>query len=156
MWPYLTTIEQADLWRYIILFGYGGVYLDADVQCKKPIRKWNEAFEHPARVLVGVEAIGASDCYNPVQFCQWTLLSAPGHSLFARVIDYVVAKFLIDRRWEGTKPIEYVMESTGPVIWSKAIEEYLWEHGLNPMDVAHEPHKIDDVGCRISADGRFC
>ncbi|KAK9810518.1 hypothetical protein WJX72_012061 [[Myrmecia] bisecta] len=146
MWPYLEPVERADLWRYLILYSSGGVYLDSDVQCVLPFREWNHPFQHPARVLVGIEAINAPNCYQPVQFCQYTFAAAPGHPLFARVIDYIVAKFLLDRRWEGGAEQPSPLLSTGPFIWTEAIIEYLWEQGLTSLDVANVPFKIDDVG----------
>ena len=35
-----TIVEKADLWRYLILYWLGGVYLDWDVQCITPFDQW--------------------------------------------------------------------------------------------------------------------
>ena len=37
-------VMRADMWRYLILHKYGGVYLDGDVACKKPIDTWADVF----------------------------------------------------------------------------------------------------------------
>lgn len=30
----------ADMWRYIVLYKYGGIYLDIDMEFLKPIQEW--------------------------------------------------------------------------------------------------------------------
>jgi mannosyltransferase OCH1-like enzyme len=37
-------VEKADFWRYAVIYVYGGVYVDSDVTCIKPVRFWNENF----------------------------------------------------------------------------------------------------------------
>eukprot|EP00879_Flechtneria_rotunda_P009840 GHRR01010292.1.p1 GENE.GHRR01010292.1~~GHRR01010292.1.p1 ORF type:complete len:509 (+),score=117.61 GHRR01010292.1:663-2189(+) len=49
-----TNVERADLWRYLALHRYGGIYADSDVRCMEPISKWNAANRHDADLLVGV------------------------------------------------------------------------------------------------------
>jgi hypothetical protein len=48
-----TNVERADLWRYLALHKYGGVYADSDVRCMKPISDWNAESKHDADLLVG-------------------------------------------------------------------------------------------------------
>ena len=37
---------KSDLWKYLVLYKYGGIYLDADMDIYKPFKKWqNYPFE---------------------------------------------------------------------------------------------------------------
>jgi Glycosyltransferase sugar-binding region containing DXD motif len=33
-------VMRADLWRYVILYYYGGIYADIDVDCWRPLKNW--------------------------------------------------------------------------------------------------------------------
>merc|ERR1719183_2089415 len=35
-------VMRADMWRYLILYQYGGVYFDLDVECLTPIDTWGD------------------------------------------------------------------------------------------------------------------
>lgn len=46
-----TSVERADLWRYMVLCRLGGVYADSDVVAARPISQWVQ----DAGLLVGIE-----------------------------------------------------------------------------------------------------
>lgn len=58
----LTPVEQADVWRYLVLLFCGGVYVDTDVQCVTPFSQWQAALHSskPAGLLVGLESVQVS------------------------------------------------------------------------------------------------
>ena len=44
--------SKADLWRYLIIYRYGGIYADIDSRCLNPLRKWvdpKRLFRHSTR-----------------------------------------------------------------------------------------------------------
>jgi alpha 1,6-mannosyltransferase len=40
-------VEKADFWRYLVVWVYGGVYVDSDVECVQSVRYWNDMFLRP-------------------------------------------------------------------------------------------------------------
>ena len=42
-WRQLDAVQRADFFRYIVIYEYGGVYADADVDCLVPVAKWARA-----------------------------------------------------------------------------------------------------------------
>ena len=62
MFRILTLVEQADVWRYLVLLFRGGVYLDTDVQCVTPFSQWQAALHssQPAGLLIGLESVQVS------------------------------------------------------------------------------------------------
>ena len=58
--------SKADLWRYLIIYEYGGVYADMDCKCLNPLRQWiNPDSEY-------VTQLGS---FKDV--CQWLIISVP-------------------------------------------------------------------------------
>ena len=40
IWEGFTPVEKADVFRYLVLWAFGGYYADADVECARPIKTW--------------------------------------------------------------------------------------------------------------------
>lgn len=40
LWQRMSGVLRADLFRYLVLFEYGGYYADIDVTCDTPIDDW--------------------------------------------------------------------------------------------------------------------
>ena len=68
--------SKADLWRYLIMYKYGGVYADMDCRCKKPLRRWIK----PGAGFVTQLGINKD-------ICQWLLISEPGNPIFMRAAE---------------------------------------------------------------------
>ena len=65
--------SKADLWRYLIMYKYGGVYVDMDCQCINPLRQW---IDPGARY---VTQLGINK-----DFCQWLIISVPQNPIFLK------------------------------------------------------------------------
>jgi hypothetical protein len=65
--------SKADLWRYLIMYKYGGVYVDLDCRCINPLRQWIE----PGAKYVTQLGINKD-------FCQWLIISIPQNPIFLR------------------------------------------------------------------------
>lgn len=105
-------VMKADLWRYCILYKYGGIYSDIDTECLKPIRDWG--LEKKNKIILGME--------NNIHFCQWTIVSSPKHPILKNVIKMInkeVSKGI------DTTDEHFVHKYTGPGIWTKSIMKTL-------------------------------
>src|SRR5260221_11127306 len=56
--------SKADLWRYLVMFKYGGVYADVDCICLKPLRQW-----------IDPEAAYVTQLGVNKDVCQWLIIS---------------------------------------------------------------------------------
>jgi hypothetical protein len=63
--------SKADLWRYLIIYKYGGVYADMDCKCIRPLREW-----------VNPEAAFVTQLGINKDLCQWLIISEPRNSIF--------------------------------------------------------------------------
>ena len=132
-------ILRADLIRYLVLLGDGGVYSDIDTKALKPIEDWvPSAFKRYANVVIGVEydSFGRGrwvDWTLDLQFCTWAIMAKPGHPLLQTSVERVVGRIRKLAQKQG-KPVsgikasfQDVLDTTGPALFTKAVFEGLSE-----------------------------
>jgi len=110
---YTYPIQRADAIRYFILHHYGGVYLDLDVGCLRPL---DSLLVHPV-ILPKTIPVGVS---NDLMF------SEKGHPFMAQTIHNLVT---FDHSWVLNYPT--VMFSTGPMFLSAQYGLYTASHPPN-------------------------
>lgn len=95
-------VAKADFWRYLVLYKYGGIYLDMDSTTLHPFDSFiNENDE----AIISAEG-------TDIQL-QWALMFNKEHPILKRTIDFIVDNIQNNRY---TK----VCEMTGPFIYTKA------------------------------------
>jgi hypothetical protein len=99
-------VMRGDLWRYMIIYKYGGVYTDLDTECLNPINTWlNEEYE----MIVCPE--------TNLHFCQWTFAASAEHPILKSVLDVIKEK-LINPKYGSP---HFVHTHTGPAVWTDGI-----------------------------------
>ncbi|RNI30967.1 hypothetical protein EFY79_21135, partial [Hanamia caeni] len=68
--------SKSDLWRYLIIYKYGGVYADIDCLCVNPLRQWIDSSS------MYVTQLGTNK-----DICQWLLMSIPGNPIFLKAAE---------------------------------------------------------------------
>ena len=103
-------VMRGDLWRYMIIYKYGGVYTDLDTECINPISLWlNEEYE----MIVCPE--------TDLHFCQWTFAASAGNPILKSVLDTIKEK-LINPTYGSP---HFVHTHTGPAVWTEGIMKAL-------------------------------
>jgi mannosyltransferase OCH1-like enzyme len=134
-------VERTDLWRYLVLCTFGGVYADSDVISGRPVASW--ALEG-AGLLVGVEnvfstlAAAKERTYTQqVQMVQWIIAAKRGHPVVCRMGEYVRQHLTKEAAGEFFDPDRdhAILERTGPGIWSSSVHDYLSQHGVDATEV---------------------
>ena len=65
--------SKADLWRYLIIYKYGGVYADIDCKCITPLNQW-----------VDPNAAYVTQLGTNKDICQWLIMSVPKNPIFLK------------------------------------------------------------------------
>ena len=65
--------SKADLWRYLVMYRYGGVYADMDCRCINPLRQW-----------INPEAQFVTQLGINKDICQWMIITVPGNPIFLK------------------------------------------------------------------------
>jgi mannosyltransferase OCH1-like enzyme len=103
-------VMRGDLWRYMVIYKYGGVYSDLDTECLKPISTW---MQDDKEFIVCPE--------TDHDFVQWTFAATAQHPILKSVLDLIKDRLLNP---EYGSP-HFVHTHTGPAIWTDGIMKIL-------------------------------
>jgi mannosyltransferase OCH1-like enzyme len=102
-------VMKADLWRYCIIYKYGGIYADIDTVCKiNP-----NIFLTDSLLTIVPE--------NNTHLCQWVFAAPKESPILKNVIDLSVERILV----ANFKGEHFIHQLTGPSVFTDAIENYL-------------------------------
>ena len=99
---------KADLWRYCVLFVYGGVYIDADTICEMPLDELIEGNDH--FIITRDDPMAT----------KWL-----GNAFIATIPNSPILKECIDRIVEKCKhkQLEFYLDYTGPALMGKVVNK---------------------------------
>lgn len=106
---------KADLWRYLVLYRYGGVYIDIDSCINKPLKDF---IKETDKAILTRES-------HPGMFVQWGLFFCKQHPLLKKVIQQVVHNilFAVNKKIVINDYIS-LYKMTGPKVFSDTIEGF--------------------------------
>ncbi len=121
---------RADLFRYLVIYKEGGVYLDIKSSTSKPLNEIIKLDDQFILAHWSVDVIG-KHIYNGkilAEFQQWHVISVSGHPYLKAVIENVCRNIKVynvlfhESGWLG------VLKLTGPIAYSLAILPILNQH----------------------------
>lgn len=98
-------VAKVDFWRYLVLYKYGGVYLDMDSEINKPL---NTLIRENDEAIITNEG-------NPNLYVQWALIYSKKHPILKKTIK------LICKNIEKNSYPNSIHKMTGPTVYTKAI-----------------------------------
>lgn len=107
---------KADLWRYLILYKEGGIYLDID----------SSIYGNLDNLITNNDSAIITRENNPNKFVQWCLMFEPNHPILKICIDKCVDN-IINKRYND------ILKLTGPDVYSESILEYCKVLNTNPF-----------------------
>jgi mannosyltransferase OCH1-like enzyme len=130
---------KADLWRYLILYKNGGIYLDMDSIIYKSL---DDLIKPDDSAIVSREG-------NKGYFMQWMLIFEKGHPILKSTID----KCIYNINNPNTSNVVFL---TGPGVFTEAINETylkytdknLWDTNDDELNLITN-NKNNDVRCRF-------
>lgn len=102
------TVAKVDFWRYLVLYKFGGIYVDMDSEIARPL---NDLIRPDDKAIISMEG-------NPYFFVQWCMMFEAGHPILKSVIDVIV---------ENIKNNRYpndVHKMTGPTAFTEGIKRF--------------------------------
>jgi mannosyltransferase OCH1-like enzyme len=98
-------VAKVDFWRYLILYKYGGIYLDMDSSIDKNL---NELINDEDEAIISVEG-------NEENYVQWALIFKKGHPILKKTIEVVVENI------KNNKYPNDIIFMTGPRAFAEGI-----------------------------------
>jgi mannosyltransferase OCH1-like enzyme len=127
-------VMKADLWRYCVIYYYGGIYADVDTICLTDPKLF---LKPDSKLMVSPE----NDCH----LCQWCFSAIPNSPILKKVIDLSVDRIINTTEIKGEHIIHYL---TGPGVFTDGIENYLRENNLpihNENKKNYSKIKLEDI-----------
>ncbi len=134
----------ADLFRYLVIYEYGGIYLDIKSTITNPL---SEVIEDSDEFLLAQwdsrlgkphEAFGQHAELSRIpggEFIQWFLIAKPKHPILKRVIEAVWNNIADYSPYYHGVGREGVLRTTGPIAYSLAIAPMLSHHNFRVIDI---------------------
>jgi mannosyltransferase OCH1-like enzyme len=106
-------VMKADLWRYCIIYTYGGIYADCDTILNTDISIF---VKHQNKQLV------VAPENDNTHFCQWVFSAPPNSPVLKSIIDLVIQRIRDTEIIKGEHIIHYL---TGPSVFTDGLISYL-------------------------------
>ena len=103
-------IQRCDAFRYLVLYKFGGIYLDMDIICRKKLEK-----------LLQYDIVFAKSGNTPSIYTNSFYMSIPKHPFIKYCIDNL-QKNINNFSWAGKHL--HVTNSTGPLFMTNMINKY--------------------------------
>jgi mannosyltransferase OCH1-like enzyme len=141
---YVYMIQKIDLAKYVILYMYGGIYIDMDVKCLKPI---TDEFLGDNDVILSemvYNFIHAFTCsligHNPMEkiINNGVIMTVPKHPILLYTIEE--AKKNKDSFYYNINKAVYVFSSTGPICLTLATKKFKAENESSKIKIIDETH----------------
>jgi mannosyltransferase OCH1-like enzyme len=111
----LNNVEKTDVFRYLALHHYGGIYADIDTICLKPIGPLIDLF--PNSVITGIEY------EKPLQLLQWVIMSPKKSNVMLELVEEIKWRswFRVFKKLTLNEN-ELVYWLTGPVMYTTILK----------------------------------
>ncbi len=122
----LKPVEKADIFRYLVLHKYGGVYADMDTECYRPISSLLEQYDR--QLITGIEYEGPEIGYpytpNGVQLQQWFIASPQNHPVLIKLVNEIQNRWWWRWLYSLVKtPNQVTYWLTGPEVFTDVVKE---------------------------------
>lgn len=121
-------VMKADVWRYAVVYKYGGIYADADTVYHRP----DTSLLRPPSLLTVMPEGGAFEHADGV--CNWWFAAPAGSPILGYVLDHV--RNLLERAGPVRKQLgssPYAVHAlTGPTVMTNAIRRWAEAGGWRP------------------------
>ena len=141
-------VMKSDLCRYLIIYHYGGIYIDSDAVMKLNPLEWvfgNNAKKRngtSVEFIVGLEAL-PMDTYpqygfcGPFQIVQWTFASKPKHPILLFALEEI--KWNFENKREEFEMWSRAVGLTGPCVMTHAIKSHFFNNSIDLLQIENAP-----------------
>ncbi|KHT40795.1 glycosyltransferase family 32 protein [Pectobacterium brasiliense] len=140
---------RADLFRYLLIYIEGGVYLDIKSSCSIPL---DEAIKEDCEVLLCSWDNKKYGCDRNMgihkelkflkcgEYQQWNIIAVPGSPYIKSALDEVVYRLTNYKPWIYGVGMKGVLNTTGPIPFSVGIEK------INKTEFFHHEENHRNIG----------
>lgn len=127
--------ERADLFRYLVLHRFGGLYADIDCECRRPLDFLGDTDAFVVATELDTRSPRVMALYRsdlPRLYCQWAFLSVPDHPILTRLIESIAQTGPANLHPD---PMVQVLKRTGPHAFTRAVLAHLDAADAGPVRI---------------------
>jgi mannosyltransferase OCH1-like enzyme len=132
-------VAKVDFWRYLVLYKYGGIYVDLDSSINTSLDSF---IKEDDTAIITAET-------NPNTFVQWALIFDKEHPILNKVIELV-----LDNIQHNSYPND-ILRMTGPQVYSRAIMDVHFDLFNERLDFESIDQKTDTTFSKNSVSYRI-
>jgi mannosyltransferase OCH1-like enzyme len=128
--------QKADFGRYVILYLYGGIYIDMDAHTIKPLDGLIEEMSEYGFVISKISLYSCENmfvCGHTTCLNNGVILCQRGNSLMKTIVDDVLTKTCNSR----DSKLNCIMKTTGPLMFTDIINQHLDNPTLKIVDASY-------------------
>ena len=130
-----TPTERSDFARILIMYHYGGVYADNDVELRRPPEEWTMG-EKGVGLVIGLEYSKKKDTVLVNSVAQYVFAAVPRHPLLKEVLNHIVDNIHTERTtgdvyYRNFGALAKVLDRTGPQVLTRVMHKFFSEHGTS-------------------------
>lgn len=142
LYPHM--IQKIDLSKYLILYHYGGVYVDMDTISEKPLDEFIE--KYPTKGFIASRF--RRSLFSPLYLINnGIIISKSKHYILYELLELLKSNY--KKNWYHNRDL-YILYSTGPFLYTKSILKTMKEHPDNDIEIVSgdllEGPGADDFG----------
>lgn len=125
---------RADVFRYVIIYYYGGIYLDIKVKCLKPFREW--ILDKDQGLLSYWENLYyQKDRLQNIkgELQNFHIIFEKNHAFLFHVLEEICKNILLVHDSTHIFGKLGVLEYTGPLVYTIVLEKLLYQNISNPI-----------------------
>lgn len=155
-YSYESIIQKIDFAKYIILYTYGGVYMDIDIKCIKTI---DLIFEKNIKAnfiistlpipiyLRGLYVTCGLKKWNDIVVNNGIIFTSPKHQILKLIMKRSSEQ--INNKFKNINNLLYICTSTGPLCVTRALGEYGYRNDVVILDYTYFEPCPDYRNCNI-------
>lgn len=129
-WHKMSKIARFDFWRILVVHSEGGLYVDSDVTCNRPIAEWD--IRPGDKFISGTECWGCNDI--ELQLIQFAFMAVPEHPVLKYAMVHIATNAWrrpsYARHYENG--MKNVFHSSGPGALTHGLLQYLFSRKHDP------------------------
>lgn len=130
-------VVKVDILRFLVLHIHGGLYIDLDVECMRPIEEWGlKNMSENVEIVIGIEYDNFDEIDRPgwpdkLQFVNWSVLARKNSNILLKIalaLTENAYQAMVSERHRGRSLAfedSTILDTTGPRAFTRALLKIL-------------------------------
>lgn len=117
-------VMKSDIWRFMCLYQYGGIYADLDTICTEDINSWGLDLDYSSIFNIGPDNL----------IINWAFMGKSKSSVFENILNNIAIAV------HNEKPVckDFVYKTTGPYVVTDSVFQYINKNKYDKVNIIQD------------------